>query len=129
MSQARPLVGGQDSISGSSLTFPRVTRHQAGLYTCTADNGGPGAKAEAKVRIEIIFLHVKPLLGAFYKEKALIGAFSGHCDCDPVTPMTALLNTGVAGAVGRAARTRDRAGGDLHPQPGRGGGELLLVES
>ena len=49
MSQARPLVGGQDSLSGSRLTFPRVTRHQAGLYTCTADNGGPGAKAEAKV--------------------------------------------------------------------------------
>ena len=71
MSQARPLVGGQDSISGSSLTFPRVTRHQAGLYTCTADNGGPGAKAEAKVRIDIIFLHVKAILGAFYKEKAL----------------------------------------------------------
>ena len=73
MSQARPLVGGQDSISGSRLTFPRVTRHQAGLYTCTADNGGPGAKAEAKVNDDtyIIDSYVKALLGAFYKEKAL----------------------------------------------------------
>ena len=70
-SQARPLVGGQDSISGSRLTFPRVTRHQAGLYTCTADNGGPGAKAEAKVMMLNRFLHVKALSGAFYKEKAL----------------------------------------------------------
>ena len=46
-----------------------------------------------------------------------------HCEISHVRRLTALTNTGVAGAVGRAARARDRAGGDLHPQPGRGGGE------
>ena len=44
----RPLPGGEESLSGSSITFPRASRHHTGLYTCSADNGW-GEPATAQV--------------------------------------------------------------------------------
>ena len=43
------MLTGQKTQRGESLTFPQVTRHQAGLYTCSADNGS-GKQATAKVQ-------------------------------------------------------------------------------
>ena len=40
------------------------------------------------------FLNVKALVDAFNKEKALVGAFSGHCE-NFEGSLTALLRTGV----------------------------------
>lgn len=46
--QSRPMLSGQETQRGDTLIFPRATRHQAGLYTCSADNGS-GKPAAAKV--------------------------------------------------------------------------------
>ena len=46
--QSRPMLSGQKTQRGDTLIFPRATRHQAGLYTCSADNGS-GKPATAKV--------------------------------------------------------------------------------
>ena len=47
--QSRPMLTGQKTQRGESLIFPQATRHQAGLYTCSADNGS-GKPASAKVQ-------------------------------------------------------------------------------
>ena len=33
------MPSGKDEISGLRITFPKVTRHHSGVYTCSADNG------------------------------------------------------------------------------------------
>jgi len=34
----KPLPSGKSSMPGTSITFPKTSRHHAGLYTCFADN-------------------------------------------------------------------------------------------
>jgi len=48
----RPLPGGEESLSGSSITFPRASRHHTGLYTCSADNGW-GEPAIAQIKLDV----------------------------------------------------------------------------
>ena len=42
------MIDGQKTQRGDSLIFTHATRHEAGLYTCSADNGS-GKPATAKV--------------------------------------------------------------------------------
>ena len=51
--QSRPMVGGQETITGESLTFPRSSRHHAGIYTCAADNGW-GTPATASIHLNVL---------------------------------------------------------------------------
>lgn len=51
--QSRPMLSGQETQRGDTLIFPRATRHQAGLYTCSADNGS-GKPASAKVQLDVL---------------------------------------------------------------------------
>ena len=54
--QSRPMLSGQETQRGDTLIFPRATRHQAGLYTCSADNGS-GKPASAKVEKKKKYLY------------------------------------------------------------------------
>ena len=50
------MLSGQETQRGDTLIFPRATRHQAGLYTCSADNGS-GKPASAKVEKKKKYLY------------------------------------------------------------------------
>ena len=51
--QSRAMVGGQETMRGESLTFPRSSRHHAGIYTCAADNGW-GTPATASIHLNVL---------------------------------------------------------------------------
>jgi len=56
------MPGGEETIAGTSITFPRVTRHHSGHYICEADNGFSQLPESKEVRLEVHHApHIEPL--------------------------------------------------------------------
>jgi len=48
----KPLPSGKAFLPGSSISFPKTSRHHAGLYTCYADNGWR-EPAQASIQLDV----------------------------------------------------------------------------
>ena len=45
---------GEETIRGLSITYPSVSRHDSGVYICSADNGfGNGEPVEQKIKLDV----------------------------------------------------------------------------
>jgi len=49
----RKLTTGEEEIVGSTLTFSKVTKHDAGNYLCLADNGFGTSPVKKEVRLDV----------------------------------------------------------------------------
>ena len=51
--EGRKMPDGSEAKEGLSMTFGKVTRHNSGIYVCSADNGfGEPSTAEIKLDVE-----------------------------------------------------------------------------
>ena len=53
--EGRKMPTGEESIRGLAITYPSVSRHDSGVYICSADNGfnGNGDPVEQKIKLDV----------------------------------------------------------------------------
>ena len=51
--RSRPMPGGEETVAGGELSFPAVTRHHAGHYLCSADNGFGPEPVTAQIKLTV----------------------------------------------------------------------------
>jgi hypothetical protein len=56
----RKFVDGREEMTGSQLTFFKVTRHHSGIYNCSADNGFSRTMPAAASKTITLDVHHKP---------------------------------------------------------------------
>ena len=49
------MPSGEESLRGLTITYPRASRHDSGVYICSADNGfnGNGDTVEQKIKLDV----------------------------------------------------------------------------
>ena len=51
--RSKKMPGGSDQVEGGELSFSSVTRHHAGHYVCSADNGFGPAPVTAQIKLTV----------------------------------------------------------------------------
>ena len=51
--RSKAMPGGEETVAGGELSFPAVTRHHAGHYLCSADNGFGPEPVTAQIKLTV----------------------------------------------------------------------------
>ena len=51
--EGRKFPSGEESIGGLSVTYPSASRHDSGVYICSADNGFGSEPVEQKIKLDV----------------------------------------------------------------------------